>query len=373
VARTEPCCVNKIDLWVCKSTALDSSLVDEMLADSHAEAEVLAVGIGSAGSRIVSLLSRQLSSIERIVYVSCDKDDLLTSGPGEKILIQSPIDQRLTPAIVRGLSLKYTSKIRDAVKNSKVVFVVAGLGGATGSGLSPLVAAIAKDAGAITVGVAVMPFDFENRLKFYAGISLKRLRAASRGVIVIDNDTLMQSSPYDSTLTSLYDSANWAAVNALCSLLSKSSETAISVSLSKLLGTVLQDGYSLLGISSSGSVDKTEEALAGAVISIGKLAEAKEVNHAVVMLRGDASISGHDVGVAVKRLGSMVNNQLVDVEYGVDYTGPGQLQVSLLASGFTSTKYDDYDPLSRILRGKTIDDEMDSALSFGLEPLQPCD
>ena len=336
-------------------------------------AEVTAVGIGSAGSKIVSLLSRESLLVDRFAYVSCDKDDLSSAGYGEKIFIESPVDQKLTPAMVRGLALGYHAKIRDVVERSKVVFVVAGLGGATGSGLSPQVAAIARDAGAITVGVAVMPFEFENRLKFYAGIALKRLRAASRGVIVIDNDTLMKSSPEDSTLTGLYDSANMEAVNALGSLLSKSSEASVPVGLNKLLGAVLQDGYSLLGISNSGSLDKAEEALAGAVLSISKLAEAKETSRAVVMLRGDASISGQEVGLAVKRLGSMINNQMVEVDYGVNYSGMTQLQVSILASGFTSTKYDDYDPLGRIFAGKTIDDEMDSALPQGLESLQPCD
>jgi len=192
-------------------------------------------------------------------------------------------------------------------------------------------------------------------------------------VIVIDNDTLMRSSPDDSTLTSLYDSANKEAVDALGSLLSKSSESSISVGLNKLLGTVLQDGYSLLGVSSSRSIDKAEEALAGAVVSISKLAEAKEVSRAVVMLAGDSSISGQEVGLAVKRLSSMINNQMVDVEYGVNYAGTAQLQVSLLASGFTSTKYDEYDPLARTLAGRAIDDEMDSALPLGLDSLQPCD
>jgi len=336
-------------------------------------AEITAVGIGSAGSRIVSLLSRQSLLVDRFVYVSCDKDDLSNAGTGEKIFIESPVDQKLTPAMVRGLALGSRSRIRDAAEGSKVVFVVAGLGGATGSGLSPLVAAIARDAGATTVGVVVMPFEFENKLKFYAGVSLKHLRAASRGVIVIDNDMLMRSSPEDSTLTSLYDSANREAVNALSSLFSKSSETLVSVGLNKLLGTVLHDGYSLLSVSSSGSVDKAEEALAGAVVSISKLAEAKEVSRAVVMLRSDASLSGQEVGLVVKRLGSMINNQMVDVEYGVNYSGTARLQVSLLASGFTSTKYDEYDPLNVVLARRTIDDEMDSALSLGLESLQSCD
>ncbi len=334
---------------------------------------VTAVGIGSAGSRILSLLSRRSLLVDRYAYVSCDRDDLSGPSLGGRILVESPVDQKLTPVMVRGMALGSYGSIREAVAGSRVVFVVAGLGGATGSGLAPVVAEIARDAGAITVGVAVMPFEFERKLKFYAGTSLKRLRAASRGVIVIDNDTLMRSSPEDSTLTGLYDAANKEAVNALGSLLSKSSETSVSVGLNKVLGTVLQDGYCLLGVSNSGSIDKAEEALAGAVVSISKLAEAKEASRAVVVLHGDSSISAQEVGLAVRRLGSMINNQAVDVEYGANYSGGAQLQVSILASGFTATKYDEYDPVAKVLAGRSIDDAMDCSVPEGLDLLPSLD
>ncbi len=226
------------------------------------QAEITAVGIGSAGSRIVSLLSRRSLLIDRFAYVSCDRGDFSFVDSDETTLIESPVDQKLTPSMVRGLATRSLSKIEAAVSGSKVVFVVAGLGGATGSGLAPLVAAIARDTGATTVGVAVMPFEFEKKMKFYAGVALKRLREASRSVIVIDNHTLMRGAPDDSTLTAVYDTANKEAVKALGSLLSKTTGTSVPVGLNKILGTVLQDGYSLLGVSNSGSFDKAEEALA---------------------------------------------------------------------------------------------------------------
>ncbi len=335
--------------------------------------EVTAVGIGSAGIRIVSLLSRKSLLVDKFAYVSCDEGDFSTVEEKDSILIESPVDQKLTPAIVRGLALHSYPRIREAVGSSKVVFVVAGLGGATGSGLAPVVASLAQEAGAVTVGVAVMPFEFEKKLKFYAGVSLRRLRAASRGVIVIDNDTLMRSSPEDSTLANLCDTANKAAVKALGSLLSKASEGSKPVGLNKLLGTVLHDGYTLLGVSSSGAADKAEDALAGAVVSLGNLAKAKEASRAVVSLDGDSALSAREVGLAVDRLGSMMDNQDIDVEYGVDYTGSAQLQVSLLASGFASTKYGDYDPLAQVLGDRVLDDDMDAALPEGLETLQSCD
>jgi cell division GTPase FtsZ len=184
---------------------------------------------------------------------------------------------------------------------------------------------------------------------------------------------MLRSSPNDSTLTDVYASANREAVKALASLLSKASDSSVPVGLNKVLGTVLQEGYSLLGMSSSDSSDKAEEALAGAVVSLSKIAEAKEASRAIVILTGDSSVSASEVGVAVKRLGSMMNNQAVDVEYCVSYSGASQLQVSLLASGFKSTKYDAYDPLTKILGSRTIDEEMDYSLSEGLERLQSCE
>ena len=342
-----------------------------MQADTHTE--ITAIGVGTAGCRIVSLLSRRSLVIDRALYVSCEKGDLTDAPSQDSILIDSPVDQKLTPSLARGLAAKSGMRIREAVSGSKVVFIIAGLGGATGSGVAPLVASIAHEAGSIPVGVAVMPFEFERKLKFYAGVSLRRLRSASRGVIVIDNDTLMKSSPDETTVAGIYDSANDAAVKALGSILSKSSELSVPVGLNKVLATVLQEGYSLLGVSSSAASDKAEEALAGAVVSLGKIAETKEANKAVVILNGDASLSAQETGVAVGRLGSMLNSQYVDVEYGVDYTGGAQLQVSVLASGFRSTKYDDYDPIAKALGGRVIDDDVDSSITEGLELLQPCE
>jgi cell division protein FtsZ len=337
------------------------------------KARITAVGVGSAGVRIASMMSGRRSMIEKFVYVSCDREDLAGKKPEEGIHIASPVDQKLTPSMARGLAVEFRPQVAAAIAGSEVVFVIAGLGGASGSGLSPMVASIAQDCGAVAVGVAVMPFEFEANKRFYAGVSLRRLRACSRGVIVVDNDTLLRSVPDESTFTEFLDLANEEAARVLGSLFSIPAENTVPVGLNKVMGTVLQDGYSLLGVSRSGAVDKAEDALAGAVVSLGKLAETKEANRAVVLLSGDSSLSVQEVGLVVKRLGSMMNSEEVDVEYGVTYSGQPQLQVGILASGFRSTKYDDYDPLQKVLEGRTLDDDMDSSIFEGLEALQPCD
>ncbi|HYC12393.1 MAG TPA: hypothetical protein VEC02_07045 [Nitrososphaerales archaeon] len=337
------------------------------------QSEITAIGLGSAGIKIVSLLSKESLLVDRFVYVSCDSNDFDCVQSGDKILVEAPVAQKRSPAMVRGLAMNACGRLRGALTGSKAVFVVAGLGGATGSGLASFVASIANECGATTVGVAVMPFEYEKKMRFYAGVALRQLRAAAHGVIVIDNDEMMRSTSGDSTLVGLYDAANREAVKSLGSLLSRPSDTSVPVGLNKLLVTVIQEGYALLAMSSSGSSDKAEDALAGAVVSIGKVAEAAEASKAVVALRGDRSLSAAEVEVVVKQLGSMLNSKDVDVEYCVDYSGSAQLQVSVLASGFKSTKYDDYDPLTKALHGKVLDCEADSSLVTGLESLPSCE
>lgn len=329
----------------------------------------MALGVGSAGARVVSALSRETTLVDRFGYISCDPSDLEFGGDGEKVLIECPIDQKLTPSMVRGLAIPFQERIRSIIDGARVVFVVAGLGRATGSGLAPVVAAIAKENGADTVSIAVMPFGFEERLRFYAGLALRRLRGVSRGVMVIDNDALLRSTS-DATLKEIYELANEEAVRALGSLLSRQSEDSIPVGLNKVLGTVFQDGYSFLSSASSGSIDKTEEALSKAVIGISRRAEASEASHAVVVLTGDSNLRAGETAMAVKRLGSMFGNGSIDVEYSVNYRGGTQLQVSVLASGFKGTRYDQYDPLANL---PTLDDSMDYSLPSGLDALPSCE
>ena len=332
--------------------------------------QVLALGIGSAGARIVSALSRHTTLVDRFAYVSCDAADLESAGDGSKVLIDCPIDQKLTPAMVRGLSIPYQPELSALVQGAKVVFIVAGLGRATGSGLAPVVAEIARDSGADTVSIAVMPFGFEEKLRFYAGLALRRLRSVSRGVVVVDNDTLQRTTS-DATIKEIYELANSEAVTALGSLLSRQTDDSIPVGLNKVLGTIFQDGYSFLSSASSGSVDKTEEALSRAIIGISKRAETRDASHAVVVLTGDSGLRAGETATALNRLGSMFGNGDIDVEYSVSYAGSSQLQVSVLASGFKATRYDEYDPLAAVTT--VIDDSMEYSLPSGLETLVSCE
>jgi len=109
--------------------------------------EVVALGIGSAGIRIVSALSRETTLVDRFAYLTCDEADLEAAGDGERLVIESPIVQKPSPSMVRGFAMRHHDEMRTLVKDAKAVFVVAGLGRATGSGLAPIMAGLRRKQG----------------------------------------------------------------------------------------------------------------------------------------------------------------------------------------------------------------------------------
>ena len=94
--------------------------------------EVVALGIGSAGIRIVSALSRETTLVDRFAYLTCDEADLEAAGDGERLVIESPVVQKPSPSMVRGFAMRHHEEMRRLVNGAKVDFVVAGLGRATG-------------------------------------------------------------------------------------------------------------------------------------------------------------------------------------------------------------------------------------------------
>src|SRR5271169_2789807 len=159
------------------------------MSGSISSSDVVAIGIGSAGIRIVSALSRETTLVNRFAYVTCDPADLETAGEGDQLVIESPMAQKPSPSMVRGFALPHHGEMKRLVRDAKVVFVVAGL---------------AREAGADAVSIAVMPFDFEERLRFYAGLALKKLRAVSNGVVVVDNGALFNIGS-EATLKELHE------------------------------------------------------------------------------------------------------------------------------------------------------------------------
>ena len=101
------------------------------------------------------------------------------------------------------------AELRDALKNTELVFVTAGMGGGTGTGAAPYVSHLAKEMGALVVGVVTTPFSFEGKKRMGDAISgIRRLRPYMSNLIVIHNDRLLQYVSHDAEMLEAFKTAD---------------------------------------------------------------------------------------------------------------------------------------------------------------------
>lgn len=341
---------------------------------SSSAGNLLAVGVGGAGCRIVSNLSRSKNPFNRFAFISCDEDDLARQGKGEKVFIPIEAATNVSPSYVRGVAAKYRDVLSALFYDSRIVFVFAGLGGRIGSGLAPYVSALAKAQGAQCVGFVVMPYGFERSKHFFAGTSLRKMRGACDAVILVDNDELLESHR-NADIGAAYGFVNEKISTAVANILAPSEEAAIGVGLTKFLEFVKGHGYALLSLFESSSENKSEEAVLGAAKAIYHIADPNEAEGAIVLFLSGGKLSLGELASSTSRLNSILGTGALEVEYGVAsaYGGGVGVTAVLLASGFRTTKFDQYDPLATVLRGREIDDDLDAVAGLDFNGLTRID
>ena len=164
-------------------------------SDSENFALIRVIGVGGGGSNAVNRMIR--AEMMGVQFIACNTDAqaLLQSDAPHKIRIGDKITRGLgaggDASIGQRAAEEDSEKIAEALKDSDMVFITAGLGGGTGSGAAPVVAEIAKELGALTIGVVTKPFSFEGqRRKIIAERAADELRAKVDTLITIPNDRL---------------------------------------------------------------------------------------------------------------------------------------------------------------------------------------
>jgi cell division protein FtsZ len=164
-------------------------------SDSENFALIRVIGVGGGGSNAVNRMIR--AEMMGVEFISCNTDAqaLLQSDAPHKIRIGDKITRGLgaggDSTIGARAAEEDSEKIAQALADSDMVFITAGLGGGTGSGAAPIVAQLAKEAGALTIGVVTKPFAFEGaKRKLVAEKSAEELKAQVDTLITIPNDRL---------------------------------------------------------------------------------------------------------------------------------------------------------------------------------------
>lgn len=160
------------------------------------KASIKVFGMGGAGSNMVTWLFNKGLQGATIYAANTDALHLSVSKADEKILIGKELTRGLGcggfPEKGREAAKEAVSELKRCVSGADMVFVIAGMGGGTGTGAAPVVAQLAKETGAVTIGVITMPFETEKARIDKAEFGLQQLRDHTDTVIVIDNNRLVE-------------------------------------------------------------------------------------------------------------------------------------------------------------------------------------
>lgn len=176
-------------------------------------ARIKVVGVGGGGNNAINrMIESKVRGVE-FIAVNTDAQALSSSDAAKKIHIGKTTTRGLgagaDPEVGRKAAEEATEEIVEALKGADMVFVTCGKGGGTGTGAAPIIANIAKEVGALTVGVVTKPFAFEgDRRKDVADKGIDNLRSKVDALITIPNDRLLQIIDKKTSLLEAFDTVD---------------------------------------------------------------------------------------------------------------------------------------------------------------------
>ena len=237
------------------------------------QASIKVIGVGGGGNNAVNrMIDEGMQNVE-FIAVNTDGQALNLSKAESKIQIGEKLTRGLgagaNPEIGKKASEESREQIEDAIQGADMVFVTAGMGGGTGTGAAPVVAKIAKEMGALTVGVVTRPFSFEGRKRqTQAAAGVEQMKAAVDTLIVIPNDRLLDIVDKSTPMMEAFKEADNVlrqGVQGISDLISVSGEVNLDFADVK---TIMTDkGSALMGIGVASGENRAVEAAKKAISS----------------------------------------------------------------------------------------------------------
>jgi cell division protein FtsZ len=188
--------------------------------DDVSHAKILVIGVGGGGGNAVNtMISGNLDGVEFVV-ANTDMQALEANMAPHKIQLGNALTKGLgagaNPEVGRRSAEESMQNIADLISGADMVFVTAGMGGGTGTGAAPVIAQIARDCGALTVGVVTKPFGFEGKKRARQAVEgIDRLGAAVDTLIVIPNNRLLALVGQNTSMVEAFRKADSVLLNAV--------------------------------------------------------------------------------------------------------------------------------------------------------------
>nr|WP_263313580.1 cell division protein FtsZ [Mammaliicoccus sp. Marseille-Q6498] len=231
------------------------------------------IGVGGGGNNAVNrMIDHGMNNVE-FISINTDGQALNLSKASSKIQIGEKLTRGLgagaNPEIGKKAAEESREQIEDAIQGADMVFVTAGMGGGTGTGAAPVVAKIAKEMGALTVGVVTRPFSFEGRKRqTQAAAGVESMKAAVDTLIVIPNDRLLDIVDKSTPMMEAFKEADNVlrqGVQGISDLIAVSGE--VNLDFADVKTIMSNQGSALMGIGVSSGENRAIEAAKKAISS----------------------------------------------------------------------------------------------------------
>jgi len=247
--------------------------MEQIKTDVESFARIRVVGVGGSGGNAVNhMVSSKVKGVE-FISVNSDAQDLHHSLAKKKIHIGKNLTRGLgaggNPDMGRRAAEETREEIANAIKGSDMIFITGGMGGGTGTGAAPVVAKIARESGALTVGVVTKPFLFEGQERMRLAMQgIDELKKEVDALITIPNDRLLAIVDRETTIRNAFeqcDNVLKQAVEGISDLITMPG--IINVDFADIRSVMENAGSALMGVGVSSGEKRAEEAARSAINS----------------------------------------------------------------------------------------------------------
>ena len=304
-------------------------------------AKIKVIGVGGAGNNAVNrMIEAGIRNVE-FIAVNTDRQTLNESKANSKIQIGEKLTRGLgagaNPDIGAQAAEESRAEIAEALKGSDMVFVTAGMGGGTGTGAAPIVAATAKEMGILTIGVVTKPFTFEGK---------KRLAQAERGIaslkgkvdtlVVIPNDKLLQVIDRKTSMIEAFrmaDDVLRQGVQGISDLISVPG--VINLDFADVRTIMLNQGMAHMGIGCASGENRAEDAAKQAIQSPMLETSIEGARGIIINITGGSDMGLHEANTAAELVQRSADPE-ANIIFGtvIDESMGDELQITVIATGF---------------------------------------
>lgn len=304
-------------------------------------ANIKVIGVGGGGNNAVNrMISAGLKGVE-FVAVNTDAQSLFLSQSNHKIQIGTKLTKGLGAGANPEIGCKAAEESRDeilqALKGADMVFVTAGMGGGTGTGAAPVVAEIAKEIGALTVGVVTKPFTFEGRKRLsQAEAGIENLKSKVDTLITIPNDRLLQVIDKHTSIVEAFriaDDVLRQGVQGISDLIAVPGLINLDFADVK---TIMKDtGSALMGIGSSTGETRATDAARSAISSPLLETSIEGARGVLLNITGGSSLGLFEVNEAAEIIAQAADPE-ANIIFGavIDERMNEEVRVTVIATGF---------------------------------------